>query len=305
MPPRTWLALIAPARPPGAVIPDFVFIPYLLTFVPCAFVALIAWFAGAIWLVWRRAMPWIDAFVAWGWYGWIWWCVLDVWEWLRIVAVATGSKNVDYLLNMTPQFWLAGCLACWLTTLLIIGLSTDSAKLRESKALKIGWMWLACGFYIVVFTTMNWRLYFNLLVPHGDSVMYEEHLWNVLHGKGFLSYLDQGYFLGEHIQFVHLFLIPLYIIWPSHLLLEACSSVALALGAFPVFWMVRRHTASDRTAFAAGVAYLLYFPMQFLDIEIDLKTFRPESFGIPLLLLTLDQLDRRHLMGALIGSPVV
>ena len=26
--------------------------------------------------------------------------------------------------------------------------------------------------------------------------------------------------------------------------------------------------------------------MQFLDIEIDLKTFRPESFGIPLLLLS-------------------
>ncbi|MEK6262276.1 MAG: DUF2079 domain-containing protein, partial [Planctomycetota bacterium] len=162
-------------------------------------------------------------------------------------------------------------------------------------------MWLACGLYVLVFTTMNWRLYFNLLVPHGDSVMYEEHLWNVLHGKGFRSYLDQGLFFGEHIQFVHLFLLPLYVLWPSHLLLELCESTALALGAFPVFWMTRRHTGSDRLALAAAVAYLLYTPMQFLDIEIDLKTFRPEAFGIPLLLLTLDQLERRHLVGTLVG----
>ncbi len=154
---------------------------------------------------------------------------------------------------------------------------------------------------MLVFTTMNWRLYFNLLVPHGDSVMYEEHLWNVLHGKGFRSYLDQGLFFGEHIQLVHLFLLPLYAVWPSHLLLELCESTALALGAFPVFWMTRRHTGSDRIALAAAVAYLLYTPMQFLDIEIDLKTFRPEAFGIPLLLLTLDQLERRHLVGTLVG----
>ena len=148
---------------------------------------------------------------------------------------------------------------------------------------------------------MNWRLYFNLLIPHGDSAMYEEHLWNLLHGKGFRSYLDRGLFLGEHIQFVHLFLLPLYAIWPSHLLMEASSTVALALGAIPVYRMTRRQTGSDRTAVAVAVAYLLYFPMQFLDIEIDLKTFRPESFGIPLLLFTFDQLDRKSLRGTLLG----
>jgi len=155
--------------------------------------------------------------------------------------------------------------------------------------------------YVLVFTAMNWRLYFNLLMPHGDSVMYEEHLWNILHGKGFRSYLDQGLFFGEHIQFVHLFLLSVYALWPSHLLLELCESISLALGAFPVFWMTRRHAGSDRLALAAAVAYLLYTPMQFLDIEIDLKTFRPEAFGIPLLLLTLDQLERRHLVGTLVG----
>ncbi len=246
-------------------------------------------------------MTWAEALIQWGWYGWVWWCLVDLWEWLWIAAGTVGLSSLAGLLSVTPQFWLAGCLAGWMTTWLTLNNSPQSSDEIETQFVRTRSLWLACGLYILIFTTMNWRLYFNLLVPHGDSVMYEEHLWNLLHGKGFRSYLDRGMFLGEHIQFVHLLLLPFYILWPSHLLLEACSSIALALGAFPVYWMTRRHTGSDRTALAVAIAYLVYFPMQFLDIEIDLKTFRPESFGIPLLLMTLDQLDRKNLVGTLLG----
>ena len=38
-------------------------------------------------------------------------------------------------------------------------------------------VWVAVAAYVVVFTVMNWQLYRGLLVPHGDSVMYEEHLF--------------------------------------------------------------------------------------------------------------------------------
>ncbi len=141
---------------------------------------------------------------------------------------------------------------------------------------------------------MNWQLYRGLLLPHGDSAMYEEHLWNLLHGKGFRSYLDQGLFLGEHIQVIHLLLLPLYVLWPSQMLLELCDSAILAAGCIPVYWMARRHTGSSRAAIWLAAAYLLYFPMQFLDISIDLKTFRPNGLAIPVLLFALDQLERRR-----------
>jgi uncharacterized membrane protein len=141
---------------------------------------------------------------------------------------------------------------------------------------------------------MNWQLYFGLLLPHGDSAMYEEHLWNLTHGKGFRSYLDQGLFLGEHIQVIHLLLLPLHLIWPSQLMLELCDSVILAAGCFPVYWMARRHSGNDRVAAWLAAAYLLYFPMQYLDIAIDLKTFRPNGLGIPVLLFAIDQLERRR-----------
>ena len=283
-------------------------------------VSIVTWLVGAYWLARRRGLSFLESLATWGLVGWGWWCLIDVWEWTWIGAGLMGMTSLSGLLAVSPQLWLTGCLAGWLTTLLTLARSGSSravlakdSSLDESHAARTvrtpRWLWLACGVYVVVFTALNWRLYFNLLMPHGDSVMYEEHLWNVLHGKGFRSYLDQGLFFGEHIQFVHLFLLPLYACWPSHLLLELCESTALALGAFPVYWMTRRCLSrdtrcplqADTLALAVAVAYLLYAPMQFLDIEIDLKTFRPEAFGIPLLLLTLDQLERRHLIGTLIG----
>ena len=127
--------------------------------------------------------------------------------------------------------------------------------------------------------------YNNLLIPHGDSAMYEEHLWNTWHGKGFRSYLDDGrLFLGEHPQVAHLFLSPLYWIWPSHRLLELCESAGLGAGALAILRLTKRETRSDVLALFLAVSYLLAFPLHFLDIAIDGKTFRPISLGVPLLL---------------------
>ena len=41
-------------------------------------------------------------------------------------------------------------------------------------------------------------------------------------------------------------------------------------------------------------AYLCYFPLQFLDIAIDLKTFRPISFGVPALLFALEAIELKR-----------
>ncbi len=48
-----------------------------------------------------------------------------------------------------------------------------------------------------------------------------------------------------------------------------------------------------------AIAYLLYFPLQYIDIAIDLKTFRPIAFGVPLMLYGLDQLERGRMKSAL------
>ncbi|MFK7822253.1 MAG: DUF2079 domain-containing protein [Planctomycetaceae bacterium] len=164
------------------------------------------------------------------------------------------------------------------------------------RATTFAWVTVLAGVavYVVTFTWMNWGLYFNLLLPHGDSAMYEEHIWNLTHGKGFRSYLDQGLFLGEHIQVVHLLLTPLHMLWPSHLLLELTESLALGVTAVPIFLIAKRHTGSSLPSALLGIAWLLYFPMHYLDVAIDFKTFRPMCFGIPAVLFGIDQWERRR-----------
>lgn len=226
-----------------------------------------------------------------------WFCLLGLWEALRLFGFAVGGLAFASWHTSTAPLWLAaataGSLASFLSQAFPEGANGPPSRTQNSRALAVVIAAAAC--YFVVFTCMNWQLYRGLLVPHGDSAMYEEHLWNLLHGKGFRSYLDQGLFLGEHLQVIHALLIPLYWFWPSHLLLELCSSAALASGAVATFFIARRHSGSPSAGMGMAVAYLLAPPLQFLDIAIDLKTFRPTSFVIPLLLFALDQLERRRL----------
>ena len=235
---------------------------------------------------------------------------MGVWELLRIVALGFGWESHANLVLGTPQFWQATALAGWhvhpfcfhssppLLLTSPLPAKNLSAFITRHSSLKAVAVLIAI--YVVVFTAMNWRLWHNLRIPHGDSAMYEEHLWNLWHGKGFRSYLDQGLFLGEHIQVIHVLLLPLHLLWPSHMLLELCESTALALGAIPVFRMARRSTGSDRAGLLMSAAYLLYFPLHFLDIEVDLKTFRPESFCVPFFLFAFDALEEKRLRRMLI-----
>jgi len=225
--------------------------------------------------------------------GWAWWWIPGIWEVLRIATLLAGLESSATFLTGSVQFWFAITWAGWLATGLSLAASDASPEPQSLNNFRIPkTVWFIIGLFVLVFFTMNLQLWRGLLIPHGDSAMYEEHLWNLTHGKGFRSYLDQGLFLGEHIQVSHLLLLPVYFIWPSHLLLELAESTALAAGAIPIFWMAQRHTGSARAALLLAIAYLFYFPLHFLDIAIELKTFRPICFGVPALLFALDQLER-------------
>ena len=245
--------------------------------------------------------------------AWLWWWMSGVpvlWDGVSLLVTQESAAllmaNVGHVLAISLAGWWATLVVGWIsgrTDQCVSLASVTSLASRQAPSTSqrfarpsVATVFVVLGMlaYVVVFTAMNWQLYWNLMLPHGDSAMYEEHLWNLTHGKGFRSYLDQGLFLGEHIQVVHVLLLPLYQIWPSHLLLELCQSIALAAGAYPVFAMARRATNSPHIGVFLAWSYLLYPPMQFLDIAIDFKTFRPEAFVIPAYLFALDQFERRR-----------
>jgi uncharacterized membrane protein len=256
--------------------------------------SLVAWLGGAVLIARRRKIPFQAALIQWGRGGWLWWLLPVLWELPGTAAdfLDAGECRILWQQLLPPvhcALW-----AGWCTTFFALArgdLSRTGATDEDPRVPAVVWGGIAA--YFLCFGVMNWMLYESLLVPHGDSAMYEEHIWNLLHGKGFRSYLDNGrLFLGEHIQVIHLFVIPVYLLWPSHVLLELCQSAGLAVGAVPVFRIAQRHSRSTAAATLLALTYLLYFPMQFLDIAITFKTFRPNSFEIPFLLFGLDALER-------------
>jgi uncharacterized membrane protein len=279
---------------------------------------LATWLIGSVALALRTRRGLGHALAEFGRWGTVWWLLPGLFALVNIALemLWPGGDGTPLLYGTLP-FWLTAAVAGWGSTWVALSspLSSPSAgaagpavdasmgephaafpTAARSGPAGIPWaVWLGMAVYTVVFTGLNWQLYQALRLPHGDSAMYEEHLWNLLHGKGFRSYLDNGrLFLGEHVQVVHLLLVPVYLLWPSHLLLELVQSAALAAGAIPVFRITRRATGNSTAATLLALAYLLAFPVQFLDIAIDFKTFRPNSFEIPCLLLALDALESRR-----------
>ena len=287
------LGVKAPPRPDSSAVE----VSFVRLLVATTGLSILAWLAGSGWIARRLRRPFREALGEWGRWGWLWWLLPALWELAGVAADLFGSTSLRVLWQDTLPFCHGALWAGWLTTFFALVHRTPPAHSIISEIVPAARVprvvWGAMAAYFVCFAAMNWMLYQALLIPHGDSAMYEEHVWNLLHGKGFRSYLDNGrLFLGEHVQVIHLLVIPLYILWPSHLLLELCQSACLALGAVPVFRMARRHSKSDAAAALLAVAYLLYVPMQSLDIAITFKTFRPNSFEIPFLLFALDALER-------------
>jgi uncharacterized membrane protein len=254
----------------------------------------LAWLGGGVWISHKRELPFRSAVCRWGGWGWMWWMLPLSWEIVAAAADLAGATTVQALLQALLPYLEGAVWAGWLTAFAAMARKPAASASGSNYPARIPTtVWGAMVLYFLCFAAMNWLLYAALLVPHGDSAMYEEHIWNLLHGKGFRSYLDNGrLFLGEHVQLIHLFLIPLYVLWPSHVLLELCQSAALALGAIPAYRIAHRHSGSSGGAGLLAAAYLLYFPMQYLDIAVTFKTFRPNSFEIPLLLFALDALER-------------
>jgi hypothetical protein len=225
-----------------------------------------------------------------------------VWLMLWFIAPLLSMVSLDQFLTATAPASLGISIALATVgccVLLDVSPTTNSSASQENSShppwldrtaplalVLAAVVWQCTSFW------MNYQLYEGLLVPHGDSAMYEEHLWNLWHGKGFRSYLDQGLFLGEHIQVIHLLLLPLHIVWPHYLLLEWFASACLAASVWPIYCITLRHTGCRRTGLLMGLAWLFYTPMHFLDIAIDLKTLRPSCYGVFALLLFIDHAER-------------
>jgi uncharacterized membrane protein len=120
-------------------------------------------------------------------------------------------------------------------------------------------------------------------------------VWATAHGD-FLRVTDlhgeQISRLGVHFDPILAAFAPLWLVWPSPDVLLTAQAIAIALGAFPVFWLGRKHLGSERAALGFALAYLLYPATQWLV----LNEFHPVALACPLLLFAVWYLDEDRLL---------
>ncbi len=135
------------------------------------------------------------------------------------------------------------------------------------------------AWYFVVFASLIWRRHEYFGSFDYDLGMYDQGIWQLAHGRGFMTIRGMEVF-GHHANFGYLLLVPFYWIGiggPHFLdLLNTAAVVAVAI---PLFALGRRHLGSSWAGLGLGIAYLFHFSPQWKIQE----TFHAESIAAPFL----------------------
>ncbi|HET9221645.1 MAG TPA: DUF2079 domain-containing protein, partial [Roseiflexaceae bacterium] len=186
--------------------------------------------------------------------------------------------------------------------------SPSLAARHSSLATPTRLLALAITGYIVVFALAAWYKYSTYQMGF-DLGVHEQVLWNTAHGRvaATSAFADTESYLGIDIIPSELLLAPLYALAPSAYTMLFLQTLVLALGAVPVFLIVRDrfrgmgslghppapnpHPLTPEWAglvFAA--AYLLYLPVEYMN----LYEFQIRAFATTFLLLALRELGRQR-----------
>ncbi len=120
-------------------------------------------------------------------------------------------------------------------------------------------------------------------------------VWSTAHGRPLrITDLngDQISRLAAHVDPILTVFAPLWWLWPSPDLLLVGQALAVGAGAFPVFWLARKHLGSARAGLGFALAYLLYPATGWLT----LNEFHPVALATPLLLFAFWFLDEDRLV---------
>jgi uncharacterized membrane protein len=111
-------------------------------------------------------------------------------------------------------------------------------KWRSASLHKIQWP-LILGYGLL----LSWiSIHKHLAIDsHPDLGIFDNALWNTLHGRPLYSSILGRNFLGEHVAPILILLAPIYRLFPSPSTLLVVQSFALALAAVPVFWVADEH----------------------------------------------------------------
>ena len=116
-----------------------------------------------------------------------------------------------------------------------------------------------------------------------DLGYYVQLVWNIAGGRGPRVSLPEMHAWGDHLSPIMYVFVPAFWLIPGPVALLVAQSVALALGAIPVFALARRRLGDERPAAAFAVLYLVNPSLH----GINVRDFHAAALAVPLLLSAL------------------
>ncbi|GIW09250.1 MAG: hypothetical protein KatS3mg061_0307 [Dehalococcoidia bacterium] len=190
---------------------------------------------------------------------------------------------------------LAGAGLVWLVLTLLrrpLALASKRYESLVARATPLLLGLLVAG-YVVALGSLSLTRHHALKSHAYDLGIFTQVLWNTSQGRWFENTVMIEYsanLLGQHFAPVFLLLVPLYWVWPDPRALLLLQTVALGLGALPVYALAKRRLASAGVALLLAAAYLLLPALHYLN----LFDFHEIALTTPLLLGAVYWFDRRQ-----------
>lgn len=167
------------------------------------------------------------------------------------------------------------------------GRSDDAAPVRCRSILAVALV-LYAGL-LGTLSVLKHATYHSSLIDLG---IFDQVIWNTAHGRWFWDTLDpyvqtSHNFLGQHFSPGLAILAPLYWVAPSVYTLLVAQTLALALGAVPIFVLAARRLDDERIALLLAVAYLATPSLSYAN----LFDFHEIAMTVPLLAWAVERLD--------------
>ncbi|MBI4707869.1 MAG: DUF2079 domain-containing protein [Candidatus Omnitrophica bacterium] len=135
-------------------------------------------------------------------------------------------------------------------------------------------------FYLVYFILISVMRYNSFSFHDFDLAVHALSMWNILHGSIYNSILGIP-FLGNHVHLILFLIAPVYAIFSHPLALLILQTLALGLGAIPLYKLAAR-VLGENWGLIVGIIYLFYPALGYTN----LFEFHPTVFATLFLLLT-------------------
>ncbi len=136
--------------------------------------------------------------------------------------------------------------------------------------------------YALVFSALSILRHLAFNTDGYDMTIFAQVIWNSLRGRLFENTIipDAPLLIGQRFSPILLAFVPLYAVWSSPVVLMIVQALALAFGAFPLYWFARARVG-HLLALAVAASYFLFPALEFTN----LREFHEIALAVPLLSL--------------------